>query len=170
MKGAKFGVSSIVVIGLLAGSTVSVGAQESESPTEFSGRWVYSYTMEDSDDSGTWAYVAEQMSDPRLDGLIALSGNGSEFADGPAVWNSAFRIVNDLGSWQEVPGWLLNFGDETASTRTGLLVGEGAYEGLVVVADLAWDPSGVGSAFDVRGYILDADDLPSTVTIAGEGE
>jgi hypothetical protein len=164
VKGAKFGVSSIVAIGVLVGSAVAVGAQESESPTEFEGRWEFSYTVESRGDAGgTWGYVTREMSDPRLDGSVSITGNESVLSNGTDIWSSAFRIENDQGSWQEVPWLLMDFGDDSTTTRTGLFMGEGAYEGLVAVAELAWDRSGMDSAFDVRGIVLDADDLPPTV-------
>ena len=164
MKGAKSTVSSIVAIGLLVGSGIGVAAQEAEPPTEFSGRWVYSYAIEDRGSGGTWGYEAEEMTDSRLDGRISVTGNESVLANGASIWNSAFRIENDEGAWQEVPAPLLRFDHAAASTRTGLFEGEGAYEGLVAVTELGWDVSGVDSVFEVRGIVIDADDLPPTVT------
>lgn len=167
MKGAKSGVSSIVAVGLLVGPAVAVGAQESESPTEFEGRWEFSYTVESRGDAGgTWAYVTREVSDPRLEGSMSITGNESVLSNGADIWSSAFRIENDEGSWQEVPWLLIDFGDGSTTTRTGLFMGEGAYDGLAAVAELAWDRSGMDSAFDVRGVVLDADDLPPTVAVA----
>jgi hypothetical protein len=135
-------------------------------PVEFTGRWEYSYTITAGEGSGgTWAYAAEGMSDPRLDGRVSITGNSSVLVSGATIWSSAFRIENDEGAWQEVPGMLVQFGHAAASTRTGLFEGEGAYEGLVAVTELAWDVSGVDSAFDVRGIVFDADTLPTTVEI-----
>lgn len=166
MKGARFTVGSIVAVGLLAGSAIGVAAQEAEPPTEFSGRWVYSDTIEVRDAGGTWAYLAEEISEPRFDGRISIVGNESVLSNGASVWSSAFRVENDEGAWQEVPAPLLRFDHATASTRTGLFEGEGAYEGLVAVAELGWDVSGADSVFDVRGIILGADDPPPSVIVA----
>ncbi|MEX1345514.1 MAG: hypothetical protein AB1Z63_12690 [Candidatus Limnocylindrales bacterium] len=126
MKGVKFGASSIVTIGLVATSAIGVAAQEAEPPTEFSGRWVYSYTIEDRDSGGTWAFLAEDISEPRFDGCISIVGNESVLANGASIWHSAFRIENEEGAWQEVPAPLLRFDHAAASTRTGLFEGEGA--------------------------------------------
>lgn len=153
----------ILALGLLAGSAVGVGAQDAESPTEFSGRWVYSHTLSGGDEvGGTWAYATEEMSDPRLDGSISLTGTKSALdGKGSALWSSVFRIENAEGAWEEVPGLLVRFDEATASVRTGLFKGEGEYEDLVAVAELAWDLSGPSSAFDVRGVVLDEEGLPS---------
>ena len=167
-----FAISGAFLIAQPFGQQSSVPGAATDSgpvpPVEFSGRWVYSYTIEDGDSGGTWAYVAEEMSDPRLAGRISLTGNSSVLANGATVWSSAYRIENEEGAWQEVPGMLMNFGQGIASTRTGLLEGEGSYAGLVAIADLAWDLGGVDSAFDVQGIVIDAGDLPPTVTLTGD--
>jgi hypothetical protein len=166
MRTFKSGLVTILTIGLLAGSVVGVAAQDAESPTEFTGRWVYSHTLSGGDeDGGVWAYATEEMTDPRLDGSISLTGNRSALDDKDSeLWSSVFRIENEEGAWEEVPGLLVRFDEATASVRTGLFMGEGAYKGLVAVAELAWDLSGPSSAFDVRGVVLDGEDLPSPVT------
>ena len=167
MKRIKSGVISIVAIGLLASSAVRVAAQEAEPPHEFSGRWVYSYDIEEHGETGgTWGYVAEEMSDPRLEGQISLAGDRSGLGEGAELWNTVIRIENEEGAWEEVPGLLVRFDEATASVRTGLFIGEGAYEGLVAVTELAWDLSEPRSAFDVRGVVVGEEDLPETVNVA----
>jgi hypothetical protein len=155
-----------IAIGLLAGSAVGVTAPDAESPTELTGRWEYSHTVgEGGEDGGVWAYATEEMTDPRLDGSISLTGNRSAL-DGKdsELWSSVFRIENEEGAWEEVPGLLVRFDEATASVRTGLFMGEGAYKGLVAVTELAWDLSEPSSAFDVRGVVLDGEDLPPPAT------
>lgn len=167
MKRIKSGVISTVAIGLLASSAVGVAAQQTEPPHEFSGRWAYSYDIEEHGETGgMWGYVAEEMSDPRLEGRISLAGDRSGLGEGAELWNTVIRIENEEGAWEEMPGLLVRFDEASASVRTGLFIGEGAYEGLVAVTELAWDLSGPRSAFDVRGVVLDEEDLPETVIVA----
>ena len=105
------------------------------------------------------------MSDPRFDGQISLAGDRSGLGEGAELWNTVIRIENEEGAWEEVPG-LVRFDEASASVRTGLFIGEGAYEGLVAVTELAWDLSEPRSAFDVRGVVVDEEDLPETVILA----
>jgi len=164
VKRIKSGVISVVAIGLLVSSAVGVAAQDKEPPNEFRGRWAYAYDIEERGETGgTWAYRTEEMSDPRLEGRISLNGDRSGLDDGAELWNTVIRIENEEGAWEEVPGLLVRFDEASASVRTGLFIGEGAYDGLVAVTELAWDLSEPRSAFDVRGVVLDAEDLPATV-------
>jgi hypothetical protein len=72
---------------------------------------------------------------------------------GPAarVWHASFRVENEDGAWQEVPNLGLVYPDESSSTRTSLLIGEGAYEGLTAIVEFS-RPGGA-AAFEVRGVI-----------------
>ena len=83
MRGLKSGVISVIAMGLLAGSAISVGAQDADLPTKFTARFVPSSSVR----SGTaetvgdrveergwaWAPLIVDMSDPRLDGRLTYT-------------------------------------------------------------------------------------------------
>ena len=120
MKGLKTTLTSIIAIGLLAGSAGGVAAQAAEPSSEFSGRWVYSDTLSAGGEAGgTWAYATAEMSDPRLEGQITLTGSRSGLGgEDRELWSSVFRIENEEGAWEEVPGLLVRFDEANASVRT----------------------------------------------------
>jgi hypothetical protein len=159
------------------GDTTAPGAAAPiQEPTAFEGRILYASTVRDTSQTeirdgldegidGMWNYRVVTMSDPRLEGAVTLNGNVHEFADlGADVWSSYIRIENDGGAWQKEPSLVVRFDDATGSASTVLLIGEGDYEGLVAVTELAADLTDpAGWAFDLRGIVMDADDVPPTV-------
>ena len=72
--------------------------------------------------------------------------------DGVEVFNKVFRIENDAGAWQEVPGFVLGSSQGWTST----FIGEGDYAGLFAIADVLRDSDG----WDLSGFILDGDVPP----------
>ena len=103
--------------------------------------------------------VASEASDPRLTGRLSLAVNFNDYAalGGPQVFNEAFRIVNEEGAWQQMPTIGMNFADGTSSGEVGVLIGEGAYEGLIAVFSNV--PNALTERWDLHGYIID-DELP----------
>ena len=187
MKGLKTTTISILAVGLLAGSTLGVAAQDEATdqvaPVEFTGTTSFGPCSGGQtstvDEDGVVMERAEGRScinpssgfaDPRLQGQFRVWQNNDAFPGGLHLFMTGFSMHDDEGAWIQRPSLALNHPDGTNATKVIVMEGEGAYDGLVVVADLAWDPSGVGSVFDVRGYILAADDLPSAMTITDEGE
>ena len=132
--------------------TTPAGAEAPlQEPSAFEGRILYASTVRDSSRTeirdgvdegidGMWNYRVVTISDPRLDGAVTLNGNVHEFADlGADVWSSSIRIENDGGAWQKEPSLVVRFDDVSGSASTVLLVGDGDYEGLVAVTELAAD-------------------------------
>ena len=166
MRGIKSGLSTILAIGLLAGSAVGVGAQEEAAeptaPVEFTGKIASgpcsgSAHIESSDgrtrtlsaDNGRYCQppVVEPFSDPRLVGDYYVWQNNDVHMGGPVVYATAFSIVNDEGAWRGIPDTILP--EESSSTQ--VLVGEGAYEGLTAIATVDRDSSG----WDWHGWIIE---------------
>jgi hypothetical protein len=102
-----------------------------------------------------------EVSDPRLEGRVRLSYREVRPGGGFRVWHEAFRIDTDEGAWQERPAYNLTFPEHVAARRVGVLDGEGAYEGLLVVAEFWYDRS--AGIWDVRGVIYEGD-LPPEPT------
>jgi hypothetical protein len=133
-------------------------------PGGFTGRLRYAGPLSSSIDAAVapmgsrYRYRVEEMSDARLDGdyVLAVTASTVRFADGyEPLWYGSFRIENEDGAWQEMPSLTLQYPDETASTRTSALIGEGAYEGLVAIAELTYHP--VGIEFDLQGVVVDGE-------------
>jgi hypothetical protein len=73
------------------------------------------------------------------------------------VWNYAFRIENEEGAWQQMPTINLDVGEGDLNTETGVLIGEGGYEGLIAV----FDNLGENSTWTLHGYIIDGELTPA---------
>jgi hypothetical protein len=135
-----------------------------EAPTEFSGRLAHGLPIEEPLDetvdgvivgqSVVFGPLALTMSDPRLDGEATITTESRVFGgeDGVTVFNKAFRIENDAGAWQEVPGFVM----EPSPGWTSTFIGEGDYAGLFAIADVLHDSNG----WDLHGYIIDGDVPP----------
>jgi diacylglycerol O-acyltransferase/trehalose O-mycolyltransferase len=177
MQGSRSIVAMSVALGLLAGSAVAVAAQTAgvapSPPTEFTGHLVCgpevrhgtetSETLEVGDGSVThtsshgytWQPYATEMSDPRLEGTYSGSIEWDEYqgAEGTTrIGATTWRIENEEGAWQgsHASAWLADSPDATASA---VLIGEGAYEGLIAL----WEEVGHWDAcsWDVRGLIIE---------------
>ncbi len=146
--------------------TGSSTAAEAAPPVEFTARWAYgpdkrAATTETIDGvamerGGAWEMTpVAQASDPRLRGTLSRAANFDDYsaAGGPTVWNYAFRIENDEGSWQQVPTIGLWIGLDDPTSTTGVLVGEGGYAGLIAV----FENEQTGVLSNLHGYIIDGD-------------
>jgi hypothetical protein len=169
MKGLKTTLITAIAVGLLAGSAVGVAAQdEAEDPVEFTAKWAFGPEVRTEAlefDGGTFTTrggawrpgVFTEASDPRLQGTLSIAANSNQYADGPEVWNYAFRIENEDGAWQQMPTINLAGGDDDLNTTTGVLVGEGGYAGLIAV----FDNLSENSSWDLHGYIIDGELTPA---------
>jgi hypothetical protein len=171
-----------VVLALLAGTAPALAAQsppasDLTAPVEISGRISFgpetaSGTEESVDGrtetrGWTFAPTVAHMSDERLVGTVTLTldlddypaaGTGEEadsFGGDPSLRARTWRIENDAGAW-EGPDFILSLPDGSTSTTSGVLTGEGAYEGLLV----AWQISSADEGWDVVGYIVPGDAPP----------
>ena len=148
-------VGSILVIGLLATSAVTIAAQEEGDVDELTATSYVTGTSGDprqtipgTDESRggglvehrgyTWADSTVDTDDPRLNGIMNTVANGDtrfldpasgEFTDVQAF---SVRITNDEGGWSGQGTALIHGNGSTATTNldTIILVGDGAYEGL----------------------------------------
>ena len=132
---------SAIAIGLLAGSTVAVAAQQE--PVEVSGEVTFSGSVE------TWT-----TDDPRLTG----EGNwdpvdGSPMDPAPDYFLNARSLRIDEGSWRQLPVPQVTMDGKAEDPNWDMvLIGEGGYEGLVFIAQATWQGF---SGMDVHGYIVD---------------
>ena len=167
MRKTKAALSGALAIGVLAGSTVVVAAHHGTAPVEFTGR------LDNEDCSspareavGTTAQTRGEvctfdvaMSDPRLEGDITATSNVDEYVleRDLRVWSGAYRIENAEGAWQAAPQTVVTLSDGiTASTV--VFAGQGAYDGLVAVAEFVWDPD--SSSWGLRGVIIEGEVPP----------
>lgn len=167
MRHIRFG-SSVIASLVMAGAAAGVSAQgESAAPTApvaFTGRIAFGdcvgsarvetsggRTRELSADNDRYCEptIIEPFSDPRLQGRPFVWQNNDEYAAGPKIYATAFSIVTDEGAWRGVPDIFLA---EVASGDQ-VLVGEGAYEGLVAIATVDL----VGDVWNWQGWIIDGD-------------
>ena len=100
--------------------------------------------------------------DPRLDGDATIWWNDDEYEAGPRVEHGGFTIVNAEESWEQIPDINVVFPDGTATTRTSVLMGHGAYEGLTAIAEVSL-ADGVWS-FD--GLIFEGELPPAGAPVA----
>jgi hypothetical protein len=156
----------ILAIGLFAGSVVGVAAQdEAAPPVEFTAKWAWgSQIRSDTSEAiasgvqyrgGAWRPgVLVPASDPRWQGTFSIANNENDYSasGGPLVGIHAFRIENEEGAWQQMPTVALIFPGIDDLTNTGVFVGEGGYEGLIAVVDIATDRA--AGTWDLHGYII----------------
>ena len=172
MRAIKTGIVATIAISLLAGAAIGVAAQEEDTaaqePVEFTAKWAWgggvrSDATEFVDGvmktrGGAWRPgVLESASDPRLEGAITIAANSNQYPGGAEVWNYAFRIENDEGAWQQMPTINMAGGDDDLDVTTGVLVGEGEYEGLIAV----FDNLSAGQTWTLHGYIIDGELTPA---------
>mgnify|MGYP001818853595 CR=1 FL=1 len=115
----------------------------------------FSYGPPQTDESGDdvenqWIQTSVVFDDPRLYGTVTLTANSDQLEE-DGVYRYSFRIENDEGAWQGEPVAGFTFGDGTTATSVHLLVGEGAYEGSVAVAEIGL----ANTRFSVRGRIVE---------------
>jgi hypothetical protein len=186
MRVLRFTLMVGIVLGLLV-ETVGVSAQEDDAapqpPTEFTGtlrcgppvspdRAGTEERLEVGDEGlvltrgrrGAWRQSGS-FSDPRLEGAVYATFQWDNYAPsgagvGPSVTVFAFRIENEEGAWQAL-GHNAMFGDGTSTEAPVVLIGEGAYEGLVAIFEgTEIEPCGQ----EVRGIIFDHAPVPEAYT------
>lgn len=101
------------------------------------------------------------ISDPRLDGDVLISFQTDEYvaADGTGqvLGSGTWHIQTEDGVWE---GSYIRLEAEGLSDHnTVVLVGQGAYEGLVAV----WEQTIDGSGWDIAGAIFGSGPPPATV-------
>lgn len=164
-----------IAIVLLASTSVGVAAQDQETPAqapvEFSGRLLYGpQTLAGTDTvvegrtearGNVFRTPVATMSDPRLHGSVTRTNNIDIYDDPPIwTWQALWRIETEEGAWQGVETPLV-FTDGSRSTTTVILVGEGAYDGLIALTEF----DHAGEAWDLRGVIIDGE-MPPVPTSA----
>ena len=131
-------ITSILALGLLAGSAVGVAAQEADPMAASTFTTQLAGEPDISRDSGTGATIVVsewESTDPRASGTRTEVVGGSLVPDDEAsgqVQLNAVRIVNEGGSWVGTNRGFLTFPSDGPPTVQYLseLVGEGGYEGL----------------------------------------
>ena len=165
MRKTAITLTTAIAIGLLAGSAIGVAAQDETSepanPVEFTGKISFGpcepYTTErlpgKTEHRGEHYCrlgLVEPFSDSRLVGDYYVWNYRDEHDGGPTVFRTAFSIVNDDGAWRGVP--VVSMGP----TKTDVLIGDGAYEGLTAIATVDLN----GEIWDWRGWIIEGDVPP----------
>jgi len=160
VRGIKSGLISILAIGLLAGSTAGVAAQD-EAADHMAPAVVTGTIFSKSDDADGTASAADgatllegvastnkwNASDRRLSGTSTYTGNWLQYPAAGFQVEAATRVLeNDDGRWV---GTATAFADVNrnvgppVNTNTVILHGEGAYEGLTayVLTDYSERPA-----------------------------
>lgn len=143
--------------------------EERAAPVEFTAKWAFGPSIRSGtseafangvhERGGAWRpRVLVAGTDPRWEGTISVAQNSDDYGaiGGPSVGMFAFRIENEEGAWQQMPTVTLVVPGVDEVDR-GVFVGEGAYEGLIAVVDIATDHA--AQTWDLHGYIID-DELP----------
>jgi hypothetical protein len=184
VKGLKPTLVTAIAIGLLAGSTVGVTAQDEEpdpaGAVAFKGQWGCDEQISPLArfDHGDVASLANsvalpvlKMSDPRLDGVTTWSAIRSIWSpdpespfevegvpfNGKIVSNvTTVRIATGEGAWQ---GGFIDAGNFGKQGLRGplVLIGEGDYEGSTVFMDPQASPikKSECGGWNVRGFIVE---------------
>ena len=141
-----------IIIGLLAGSAVGVAAQDEAAPVEFTGATSWG-------GRGGGPYyvniIEEPFTDPRLAGEFWNWANNRAYPGGFMFFMAGFSMHDDDGGWIQRPGLSIGHPDGTSATKVIVMDGQGAYDGLTVVAEV----SVANRRWDWHGYIID-DELP----------
>ncbi len=187
MKRTRSALIGAIAIGLLAGSAVGVAAQETETeaPTEFTATWDSNFgppalrpnvTSRGSNILGpdlgrgyaNHPLIIETAGDPRFEGVVTLVVNHDTYlSDGALrVFNSAFSVANDEGTWRGVPQLSLRFSDSEGPGRTQLFIGEGGYAGSYALVDIQDDPA--AEAWTLRGVIFEGEPPPAPEPFVSE--
>ena len=132
MRKARTTLTTVIAIGLLAGSAVGVAAQDEAAPnTEFTAEWGFT--------SSGCCSIVEPASDPRFVGVMSASVDQATYPFPDfflRVASRALHVVNDEGAWRGVPSVVVFHPDGTESTTTQTFIGEGDYAGSFAVADI----------------------------------
>ena len=160
MRAIKTITISILAVGLLAGSAVGVAAQDEATDqataVEFTGATSFGPCSADYCNNP----IVEPFTDPRLAGQFRVWQNNDAYPGGPTFWMSGFSMHDDEGGWVQRPNIGITHSNGDASTEVIVMDGQGAYDGLTLVAEVSLS----GSRWDWHGYIVDGE-LPATPTI-----
>lgn len=134
------------------------------SATSFEGKLGYAGRSALAEDGSTvWLYRMDEINDARLDGVVRLATR-SNLMPGTSqqIWHGSLRIENGDGTWTQTPHLVVEYPDGLASTHTTVLVGDGAYDGLVAITEMTYRPQRIEGTYDIRGYIFEGavDDEP----------
>ncbi len=161
MKGLKSTLTVALTLGLLAGGTLAVAAQET-TPTmsQFSGRLVCSGPVSSSE-AAAYGFSVEDISDERFAGdhISHLTGyeDGDPDGDGIGAYAALWEVTGADGGW--VGDYTtFRFAPESYSTMTVALEGRGTYEGLTALMEADFTDD---CGWDVRGVVVDGE-LPAT--------
>ena len=160
MRTIKTTIISIFALGLLAGSAVGVAAQDEQADqataVEFTGATSFGPCSTDYCNNP----IVEPFTDTRLAGQFRVWPNSDPYPGGPTLWVSGFSMHDDDGDWVQRPNIGITHSNGDASTEVIVMDGQGAYDGLTVVAEVSLD----NSRWDWHGYIIDGE-LPPTPSI-----
>jgi hypothetical protein len=158
VRGIRTSIIAILAIGLLAGSAVGVAAQEEATAVEFTGATSFGPCSLDYCDNP----VVKPFTDPRLEGQFRVWGGANEvtYPSGPTIRMVGFSMHDDAGGWVQRPSIAVTHADGEDATKVIVMDGQGAYEGLTLVAEVSLS----SEVWDWHGYILDGE-LPPAPTI-----
>jgi hypothetical protein len=143
-------------------------SQDDAEPTEFTATWKFTgdggtgdMTVADGvyqDRRRVHRTDAATASDPRFAGTVTIELNTDKHGlRGPAVARGTIRVENDGGAWVDEDVVAFGFSGRSGPEETGVLIGEGGYEGLVAIVDgLFSDHEHLTPySWDLRGVIFD---------------
>ena len=156
MRKIRTTLTTAIAIGLLAGSAVGVTAQEEATAVEFTGATGFG------PDYGSYNVnpIVEPFTDPRLAGEFRVWANNGDYPGGLSFWMGGFSMHDDDGAWVQRPSLGITHPDGQNAIRVIVMDGQGAYEGLTLVAEVSL----ANSRWDWHGYIIDGE-LPPAPTI-----
>jgi hypothetical protein len=171
VRATKTTTSSILAVGLLAGSAVGVAAQST--PAEFSGELTCGEQIEiGTQDNGVsrirkhgrvLEFLPAEMSDPRLDGPYAYREEIYEYPgtifSKQGVTAATWSMSNQEGGWIG-SAHSLRLHDGGGATTIVPLYGVGDYEGLTAIMEAEIDRRDIGEracVITVRGIVVEGD-------------
>ena len=174
MRTVKATITSILALGLLAGSAVGVAAQdesgEALAPALISGKLDNGWEVLSGDsalvdgalrESGVVTSEVEMMSDPRLTGTLTIDFTKQFFdvrLDTDLVWGTVL-IENDDGAWEGILRGTSDLEADGAQVSYYELVGSGAYDGLSAIVFETWGEEPIDTLWS--GIIFPGDLLPA---------
>ena len=160
--------ATALAAGMASGAVAQDDGTDTAAPAEFTVKWAWGPGVRSDDMTvengitttrgGAWRPgVISAATDPRLEGTVTIAANSDQYPDGLEVWNYAFRVENEDGAWQQLPAINVATGsDDDLDATSGVMIGEGAYDGLIAVFDVLGGPS----SWTLHGYIIDGELTP----------
>lgn len=173
MRTIRATITSILAVGLLAGSGVGVVAQDADlmASSTFSVQRVGQSELSTDPDTGASILVAAfESTDQRASGtwteVLAMAPVDVADGDGGMIQRNAVRLINDGGSWVGTYRGFLTFPSDGPPTVQFVseLVGEGGYDGLGMLL------AQVDEGDDIReiGVIVPIVDVPAFPDLPAE--